>query len=106
MFEIDRIPSYVKEAMAQIGIREEQVELSAFVDMTVAQERAEVYLLASGDTLFSNSVGRTDLWSGNTASLRSSLDYLGKLDGSITIYPGHGEPSTLASALESAKFFF
>ena len=53
MFEIDRIPSYVKEAMAQIGIREEQVELSAFVDMTVAQERAEVYLLASGDTLFS-----------------------------------------------------
>ena len=63
-------------------------------------------ILVSGDTLFADSVGRTDLWSGNTASLRSSLDYLGKLDGSITIYPGHGEPSSLASALENATFFF
>ena len=63
-------------------------------------------ILVSGDTLFADSVGRTDLWSGDTASLRSSLDYLGKLDASITIYPGHGEPATLASALENAKFFF
>lgn len=63
-------------------------------------------ILVSGDTLFADSVGRTDLWSGDTASLRSSLDYLGKLDASITIYPGHGGPATLASALENAKFFF
>ena len=63
-------------------------------------------ILVSGDTLFADSVGRTDLWSGDTASLRSSLDYLGKLDTSITIYPGHGGPATLASALENAKFFF
>ena len=63
-------------------------------------------ILVSGDTLFADSVGRTDLWSGNTASLRSSLDYLTSLDTSITIYPGHGGPATLASALENAKFFF
>ena len=63
-------------------------------------------ILVSGDTLFSNSVGRTDLWSGNTASLLSSLDRLASLEGPITIYPGHGEPSTLAEALENAKFFF
>ena len=63
-------------------------------------------ILVSGDTLFADSVGRTDLWSGNTASLRASLDSLAALDGSITIYPGHGEPATLASALENAKFFF
>ena len=63
-------------------------------------------ILVSGDTLFADSVGRTDLWSGNTASLRASLDRLASLDGSITIYPGHGEPSTLAEALENAKFFF
>ena len=63
-------------------------------------------ILVSGDTLFSNSVGRTDLWSGNTAALHASLDRLSTLNGSITIYPGHGEPSTLAEALENAKFFF
>ena len=63
-------------------------------------------ILVSGDTLFADSVGRTDLWSGSTAELRASLDSLAALDGSITIYPGHGEPAKLASALESAKFFF
>ncbi len=39
--------------MVQIGIAFEKIELSVFSDMTEAQERAEVYLLAGKDTLFS-----------------------------------------------------
>ena len=61
--------------------------------------------LVSGDTLFSNSVGRWDLWHGDAATLAQSLAKLKALDGNMKIYAGHGEDSTLASALESAKYY-
>ena len=61
--------------------------------------------LVSGDTLFSNSVGRWDLWHGDAATLARSLAKLKALDGNMKIYAGHGEESTLASALESAKYY-
>jgi glyoxylase-like metal-dependent hydrolase (beta-lactamase superfamily II) len=61
--------------------------------------------LISGDTLFSNSVGRWDLWQGNSEILARSLAYLKALDGNMRIYAGHGEDSTLASALENAKYY-
>jgi glyoxylase-like metal-dependent hydrolase (beta-lactamase superfamily II) len=61
--------------------------------------------LISGDTLFSNSVGRWDLWQGNSEILARSLAYLKALDGNMRIYAGHGEDSTLVSALENAKYY-
>ena len=61
--------------------------------------------LVSGDTLFSSSVGRWDLWHGDAATLAQSLAKLKALDGNMKIYAGHGEDSTLASALESAKYY-
>ena len=63
-------------------------------------------ILVSGDTLFADSIGRTDLWSGDSASIYSSLKHLEKLDGKITIYPGHGLPSKLDTALQNAAFYF
>ena len=61
--------------------------------------------LVSGDTLFSNSVGRWDLWGGDAPTLARSLARLRELDGSMRIYAGHGEDATLGSALESAKYY-
>ena len=58
--------------------------------------------LISGDTLFSNSVGRWDLYGGSVNELRSSLLALSLLDESITIYPGHGGTSRLGDALDIA----
>jgi glyoxylase-like metal-dependent hydrolase (beta-lactamase superfamily II) len=46
-------------------------------------------LLFSGDTIFSDGVGRTDLPTGDAAVLRNSIEGLLKLDVQ-TIYPGHG----------------
>ena len=51
-------------------------------------------IIFSGDTLFRESVGRTDL-GGNATELRNSLRKLIALDGDYTIYAGHGEPTTL-----------
>ena len=48
-------------------------------------------LLVSGDTLFSNGVGRTDLPGGDQNKLVDSLNRLSKLKVD-KILPGHGEP--------------
>lgn len=50
-----------------------------------------------GDTLFRESIGRTDLPGGHTATLLSSIQKkILTLGDSFTIYPGHGVPTTTA----------
>lgn len=49
----------------------------------------------SGDTLFHNSVGRTDLPGGNTFLLIQSLRTISQLPDNTTIYPGHGPHTTM-----------
>lgn len=52
--------------------------------------------LFSGDTLFRESVGRTDLFGGNFKKLSDSIkNKLFKLDGKIEVYPGHGDMTTI-----------
>ncbi len=53
--------------------------------------------LFSGDTLFRDSVGRTDLPGGNFKKLSGSVkNKLFNLDENITVYPGHGPKTTIA----------
>ncbi len=50
----------------------------------------------TGDVLFQNSIGRTDLWGGDYLTLLKSIkDKLFSLPGEVTIYPGHGESSKI-----------
>lgn len=51
--------------------------------------------LFTGDTLFCESVGRTDFPGGSTSQLRESVKKLLALPGNLTVYPGHDEPTTL-----------
>ncbi len=53
--------------------------------------------LFSGDTLFCRSCGRTDLPGGNGKILRESLQKLAGLEDELTVYPGHGESTTLSA---------
>ncbi len=52
--------------------------------------------LFTGDTLFQESVGRTDFPGGSGAQLRDSVQKLFALAGDATVYPGHDDPTTLA----------
>lgn len=48
--------------------------------------------LFSGDTLFADSIGRTDLYSGNMSDMKQSLRLLSeRLSNQTIVYPGHGE---------------
>lgn len=52
--------------------------------------------LFSGDTLFRESVGRTDLPGGSFSKLSTSIkDVLFKLDNETIVYPGHGSNTTI-----------
>ena len=54
--------------------------------------------LLTGDTLFADSFGRYDLYSGDLTTLKASLRRLSAMESTLTIYPGHGESASLISA--------
>ena len=56
----------------------------------------EANMLISGDTLFEESVGRTDLPTGSMSTLvRSVKDKLFVLPDDVMVYPGHGDSTTI-----------
>lgn len=59
----------------------------------------------TGDTVFKNSVGRTDLYSGNAGKLRETLKRIASLQGDYRLYCGHGEDSTLEAEKNYNPFF-
>ena len=52
-------------------------------------------IMFTGDTLFKEAYGRTDFPTGDARELSDSLNKLLSMDKDITIYPGHGESSTI-----------
>lgn len=52
--------------------------------------------LFSGDTLFCDDIGRTDLPGGDFDTLLESLRKLSQLSGDYIVCPGHEEPTTLS----------
>lgn len=62
-------------------------------------------LLLAGDTLFQNSVGRTDLPGGNMRQLTESIqNRLYTLDEQTLVVPGHGPATTIGHELRNNPF--
>lgn len=52
--------------------------------------------LYSGDTLFKESMGRTDFPSGSEQQMKKSLvDLIDSIPDNVRVYPGHGEKTTI-----------
>jgi len=60
--------------------------------------------LFTGDTLFKESIGRTDLFSSNSKEMKKSLYRLTNLPKNLIVYPGHEENTTLANELINNVF--
>jgi len=61
--------------------------------------------LIAGDTLFRESIGRTDLPGGNGKQILQSIhDKLLTLPGDTLVIPGHGEPTTIQHEAEHNPF--
>jgi glyoxylase-like metal-dependent hydrolase (beta-lactamase superfamily II) len=62
-------------------------------------------VLVSGDTLFAQSVGRTDLPGGDEATLLKSLEKLADLSDDLWVLPGHGPDTTIGQERRSNPFW-
>jgi len=63
-------------------------------------------ILFSGDTLFQGSIGRCDLWGGSMSEIEESIkEKLFKLDENITVYPGHGDKTTIGYEKKYNPYF-
>jgi glyoxylase-like metal-dependent hydrolase (beta-lactamase superfamily II) len=62
-------------------------------------------IIFAGDTIFRNSIGRTDLMGGDMDALLDSINNkLFKYSDDYTIYPGHYEPTTIGEEKEINPF--
>lgn len=63
-------------------------------------------MVISGDVLFAEGVGRTDLPTGDMEKLQQSIrEKLLPLDDNFTVYPGHGPPTTIGNERNYNPFF-
>ncbi|MFH1415003.1 MAG: MBL fold metallo-hydrolase [Elusimicrobiota bacterium] len=62
-------------------------------------------MLFSGDVIFYNSIGRTDLPGGSMDELKDSiLNKIYKLDDNVEIFPGHGSTTTIGREKQENPF--
>ena len=62
-------------------------------------------VMFTGDFLFEGTIGRTDLPTGDFREMQNSLSKIKKYPKEISIYPGHGNMSTLEKEFESNPYF-
>ena len=62
-------------------------------------------ILFTGDTLFYRSIGRSDLYSGNSLSLSNSLKKIASLNRDYIVYPGHDRATTIGDELKNNLMF-
>ncbi len=60
--------------------------------------------LITGDTLFKQSIGRTDFYGGSMREMYFSLIKLGSMNPNLIVLPGHGEKSTIKDELRTNMY--
>ena len=58
----------------------------------------------TGDTLFYESIGRSDLYGGNSETICQSVTKLMLMEGDYKVFPGHGPSSTLDYERQNNKY--
>jgi len=66
---------------------------------------SQPHCVFSGDTLFYRGIGRTDFVGGDYAQIEQSIRHkLYTLDDNLVVFPGHGEPTTIAEEKHENPF--
>lgn len=65
----------------------------------------EEKVMFCGDFIFKDSIGRCDLPGGNIVDMKKSIDVIKKYDWDITIYPGHGNKTSLGYEINNNVYF-
>lgn len=65
----------------------------------------EEKIMFTGDFIFKDSIGRTDMEFGDISSMLESINKIKKYDMDITIYPGHGDKTNLGYEILNNIYF-
>jgi hydroxyacylglutathione hydrolase len=66
---------------------------------------SQPHCVFSGDTLFQRGIGRTDFPGGNYAQIEQSIrNKLYTLEDDLVVFPGHGQPTTIAEEKHENPF--
>lgn len=63
----------------------------------------EEKVMFCGDFVFKDTIGRTDLTTGNISEMKESIKNLLKLDKNIILYPGHYEKTSIKEEKENLE---
>jgi len=77
------------------GINIEVIFTPGHTEGSVCYYIDDAKVIFTGDTLFRESIGRTDLATGDDKLIIESLHKLMELDDEIIVYPGHSDSSTI-----------
>lgn len=61
--------------------------------------------LFSGDTIFKDAIGRTDLPGSSRSSMLQTLDRLIEIDANYEVYPGHGKSARYLDVKKSLQYW-
>lgn len=92
--KMDRLASH-KEIHEEAGMKFEVLATPGHSPGGVCYYFPAGKTIFTGDTLFSGSVGRTDLEGSNETRLQESLRLLIQLPDDTVVYPGHGPSTTI-----------
>lgn len=62
-------------------------------------------VMFTGDFIFKETIGRTDLPTGDFNKMNDSIDMIKKYDKNIKLYPGHGDSTTLDYEINNNYYF-
>ncbi len=97
-------PAGESEPIRAAGLEIRAIETPGHTPGGVCYYIPSAATLISGDTLFQNSVGRTDLPGASSRTLAESLQKLAVLPPTVRVYPGHGDLTTIGDEIENNYF--
>ena len=67
---------------------------------SISYEFTNLGVVFTGDFVFAQGIGRTDLYSGNTSEMKDSINKIFlNLDKDLEVFPGHGNTDTVNNIL-------
>jgi len=100
------IPDVLVEDDAELNLDGIKVKFRHFPGHTPGSSTIEIDdAMFSGDFIFEKSIGRTDFPYSNPEDMKKSLEKFMQLDFDKTIYPGHGNTTTIQQEQRYAPYW-
>lgn len=111
---LEELLNYKKVSIYDYNLEEKEYEINNFkfkiiktpghTDDSITFNFYLDKIMFTGDFLFKESIGRTDLPTGDSTLMKKSIEKIKKYPKDIKIYPGHGNSTTLEYELENNYF--